>query len=406
MIRHLITSEYPPQTGGVSDYTRIVAEGLASGGEEIHVWCPNLKCADLAPLANGGAQLGCSRAAEGQSGVKPPHSKVFEHREFGGFRSADLRCVGSQLDQFPAPRRVLVQWVPHGYGYRSMNLRFCLWLWRRAWRGDQIEIMVHEPYLSFGEGSWKQNLVAVVHRLMTIVLLRAVRRVWIAIPAWESCWRPYALGRPIEFNWLPVVSNIPIVDTSDYSQQIRSRYLGNREVLVGHFGSYDRNGARLLSNSLPELVKNGTKISLLLLGHGSLRMRSELLRNQPSLASHIYATGSLDAHDLSRHISACDVMLQPYIDGVSSRRGSTMVALAHGVPVVTTKGRLTESLWAESDAVALAPPEDVAELVRLTQRLLPDATARQRLTAAAKKLYEERFHPRRTIDALREGMES
>src|SRR5579862_6625194 len=37
---HIITPEYPPQTGGVSDYTRLVAEGLAEKGDVVHVWCP------------------------------------------------------------------------------------------------------------------------------------------------------------------------------------------------------------------------------------------------------------------------------------------------------------------------------------------------------------------------------
>ena len=146
--------------------------------------------------------------------------------------------------------------------------------------------------------------------------------------------------------------------------------------------------------------------TLLLLGHGSERMRAALIEHNPTLANRVHATGSLSADDLSHHLLACDLMLQPYIDGVSSRRTSTMTALAHGVPVVTTEGKFTEPLWRASDAVALAPGQDVDELVRSAARLLHDAIARQRLTTAAKKLYEEHFHPRRTIDALREGLET
>src|SRR6266852_374370 len=37
---HLITGEYPPQPGGVSDYSRLVACGLAGAGDEVHVWAP------------------------------------------------------------------------------------------------------------------------------------------------------------------------------------------------------------------------------------------------------------------------------------------------------------------------------------------------------------------------------
>jgi hypothetical protein len=36
----LITGEYPPEPGGVSDYTRLVACGLAEAGDHVDVWAP------------------------------------------------------------------------------------------------------------------------------------------------------------------------------------------------------------------------------------------------------------------------------------------------------------------------------------------------------------------------------
>lgn len=378
MIWHLITPEYPPQPGGVSDYTRLVASGLAAAGDEVHVWCP-----------------------PAESKV-PDIDRVVVHRELGSFNPSDLRRVGWLLDQFKTPRRLLVQWVPHGYGYRSMNLVLCLWLWQRTVRkGDTVEIMVHEPYLSFSEGSWKQKPVAVVHRLMTMVLLRAARRVWMSIPAWERCWRPYALGRSLKFNWLPVASNIPVVEDLEGARAIRARYTNHNGPLVGHFGTCDRHITELLLKAVPALLKNGKPSAMLLLGRGSELMREQLIRQHPEITDRMHATGELDARDLSLHLSACDVMLQPYIDGVSSRRTSMMVALAHGIPIVTTSGRLTEPLWAESAAVSLAPVEDVSELVERTQQLLPDAAARQRMSAAASSVYHENFELTRMIKTLR-----
>jgi glycosyltransferase involved in cell wall biosynthesis len=133
-------------------------------------------------------------------------------------------------------------------------------------------------------------------------------------------------------------------------------------------------------------------------------MRDELIRREPELAGRVHATGTLAAIELSRNISACDVMLQPYIDGVSSRRTSLMVSLSHGIPVVTTSGRLTEPLWAESEAVALVPAEDVATLALATIKLLSDETSRRRLSGAARTLYAERFDLKRTIAALRDTL--
>ena len=41
--------------------------------------------------------------------------------------------------------------------------------------------------------------------------------------------------------------------------------------------------------------------------------------------------------EVSVHLSACDLMIQPYPDGISARRTSAMAALAHERPVVTTR---------------------------------------------------------------------
>jgi glycosyltransferase involved in cell wall biosynthesis len=385
MTWHIITSEYPPQAGGVSDYTKLVARGLADAGDEVHVWCPSLT----------------SAANERGAGVTTDAERVTLHRDFGHFSSADLRRVSGLLDRFPAPRRLLVQWVPHGYGYRSMNLRFCWWLRNRGRRGDIVELMVHEPYLAFREGSLKQDGVAVVHRLMTAVLLSAVNRVWMSIPAWEARLRPYAFGRKLPFAWLPVASNIPVVDDPGGVKAIRDRFAPHDAPLVGHFGTYDRSIVSLLLQSASALLRANPNCNLLLLGRGSELMQTELSGTHPDLAQRIHAAGTLPAADLSLHLSACDVMLQPYVDGVSSRRTSVMVALAHGLPVVTTQGKLTEPLWAESEAVKLAPPTDVDLLVSHLECLLINKTERLRIREAAKALYQKRFDIRLTVDALR-----
>jgi glycosyltransferase involved in cell wall biosynthesis len=384
---HIITSEYPPQLGGVSDYTQLVAGGLANAGDEVHVWCPSLT----------------GVADESVAGVTTDAERVIVHRDFGHFSSADLRRVGELLDQFSAPRRLLVQWVPHGYGYRSMNLRLCSWLRSRAKRGDLVELMVHEPYLAFREGSLKQDGVAVVHRLMTAVLLSAAHHVWMSIPAWEARLRPYAFGRKLPFAWLPVASNIPVVDDSGGVKVIRDRFAPDGAPLVGHFGTYERGIVSLLLQSAPSLLRANTNCNLLLLGRDSELMRTKLSGAHPDLAQRVHAVGTLPSADLSLHLSACDVMLQPYVDGVSSRRTSVMVALDHGLPVVTTQGKLTEPLWAESGAVKLAPTTDVQTLVSHLENLLINKAERLRLREASRALYRERFALRLTIAALREA---
>jgi len=37
---HILTGEYPPQRGGVSDYVGLLAAGLGEAGLDVHVWAP------------------------------------------------------------------------------------------------------------------------------------------------------------------------------------------------------------------------------------------------------------------------------------------------------------------------------------------------------------------------------
>ena len=380
---HIITSEFPPHVGGVADYTRLVAKGLAAAGDEVHVWCP--------PVPPRGADDG-----------------VTVHPELGGIAPGDLRRVGRQLGHWPAPRHLLVQWVPHGYGYRSMNLGLCAWLWWRSIvRRDRVDIMVHEPYLAFWEHAWRHAGVALVHRLMTLVLIAAAHRVFVAIPGWESRWRPYALGRRLPFTWLPVPSSLPTGrPPAAEVAGVRERYAVPGRPLVGHFGTYGPAMASRLLDLVPRLLQSRLRPSLLLLGDGGDAVRRPLLERHPAMADRIAAPGYLPASDLARHITACDAFVQPYPDGVSSRRTSAMAILSLGTPLVTTEGSLSEGLWRETEGVLLADVGDPDGLLAHLDQLLADEPRRLRLGQQGHELYARRFDVSHTIAALRESRET
>ena len=376
---HILTPEYPPATGGVADYTRLIARRLAHAGEEVHVWCPSR-----------------TTAHSTRDG-----SEAFEvHSDLGTFRAADLVRAGLLLDRFAAPRRLLVQWVPHGYGFRAMNLGFCYWLWRRAFRGDHVELMVHEPYLAFWEGTWRQNAAAVVHRLMTVVLLQAARRVWVAIPAWETKWKPYTLGRAVPFTWLPISSGLPLAEpVAVRDARLHVGELG--QPLIGHLGTYGSPIASLLVDALAELLGRLNAPHVLLMGTGSEPFRTSFADRYPQYSGRITASGPLTDSALAAHVAACDLLIQPYPDGISSRRTTAMAGLHLGVPIVTTSGVLTEPFWEASNAVRLSPVGDWKTLVDHVDQLLRHPDERTRLAACAKTFYDGMFDVERTVAALR-----
>jgi glycosyltransferase involved in cell wall biosynthesis len=180
---------------------------------------------------------------------------------------------------------------------------------------------------------------------------------------------------------------------------VRARLAGGRP-LIGHFGTFGRLIRPLLVDAIPAVIREA-HATLLLIGRGSDVMAGELGRRWPDLQPHIAGVGGLDARGVSHHVAACDVMLQPYPDGVSTRRTSVMVALAHGRPVVTTRGPLTEQLWGQTPGIVGCPVGDTAALVQACVALAAPNPARAWHSAAARALYASQFDLRHTITMLR-----
>jgi glycosyltransferase involved in cell wall biosynthesis len=367
---HIVSPEYPPQLGGVGDYVYLLAHELAHRGDNVHVWCS-----------------GPAEPTASPTGVNV-------HAVLGRLNPADLWRLGRELNRFPKPRNILLQWVPHGFGWRSLNLFFCMWMWARGrLRRDHLEIMVHEPFLAFWEGNLRQTAAAGVHRLMTILLMNAAQRICVSTPRWEKAWKPYALGRAIPFSWLPLPSNVPVANDPAAVAALRARYAPAGQRILGHFGTFGVPITPMLESIVPLLLGSSDRTVLLFIGPKGAEFRDRILRNHMAYAGRIHVTGPIPATDprLSAHLAACDLMIQPYPDGASSRRTSLLAPLAHGVPIVTTSGPSTESLWKDSKAVAMAPAHDPDKFVIQVQALLADQSALRRAGLAAEILYQERF---------------
>ena len=385
---HILTGEYPPQPGGVSDYTRIVANGLASAGDSVVVWAPPL-------LLNGAAQgTHASKTTDTITG-NPSEPGIEVRRLLDRFGARSLRLLSEALNHSSQPHRLLVQYVPHAFGWKAANVPFCLWL--RSRRRDSVWVMFHEVSYPFDRrASLTLNALAAVNRVMASLVGGAAERAFVSIPAWRAgVGAVTPAGTTV--TWLPVPSAIPVVDDPAAIAATRGRYAHGHQ-LVGHFGTYGALIKPLLDGCVSRLI-DASDCRVLLLGQGSDAACQEMTAGDPRVADRVYATGVLPAAELSRHISACDVMLQPYPDGISSRRTSAMVALAHGVPMVTTAGALTEPIWQGS--AVLVPAGDMDALFVATVSLLADPARRTAIARRAAAMYDEQFDLRHTIAALR-----
>lgn len=366
---HIITCEYPPQIGGVSDCTATFA-ALLGADAPTHVWCPRIDTPALAPPAG-----------------------VEVHRELGDFSVRDLRRVGRLLDQRSAARRLFVQWVPHGYGHRSVNLPMACWLLMRAWwHRDDLQVLVHEPCAPL---SLRPGLLAaaLVHRLMLVLVCLGASTVWESTPSWGPIIRPYLLGR-IRPQWLPIPAA-----TAAVSSPPRALASDDSPLVVGHFGTFSPSVAPILESAL-EVVLERSSAHVRLIGRGSERFMSELLRHRPECAPRVHAAGVVPLSSLAGEFAACDVMLQPYPDGISARRTSSLALLRAGLPVVTNEGVLCETFWQQEDAVELLHEASGGAIGEATVRLLADPDRRAVLARNAESMYARYFDTSHITSAL------
>ena len=378
---HIVTGEYPPQPGGVSDYSRTVAEGLAAAGASVHVWAP--------PAAGPSAP---------ETG-----SAVRVHRLPDLFGEASLAAMNRELDEGPRPHTLLVQYVPQAFGKRGMNLRFCRWVQHRARTPDaDVRVMFHEPFFPFVAWPPHRNLLALANRIMAVLLLSDIRVAYVSTRAWERRLSRYA-PRSRFFEWLPVPAAVPA--EADPASVARWRALVAPAAdcrVVGHFGTYGILVTRLLEPALESLLTAKPEVQICLVGPGSEMLAARFVGAHPECTAQVHAVGTLPAAEVSACIRACDVMLQPYADGVSGRRTTLMAALANGVATVTTRGPATEPEWAQDRAVVLENPRPRA-LGLAVVRLLDDDSERARAAGAALAVYERRFTARNTVDRLLTG---
>jgi len=370
-IWHLVTPEYPPLLGGVSEHSRVLADAAAQRGREVHVWTRN--------------------------GAFPaPHVDV--HTALGAFSPADLARTDADLDRFPGPREILVQWVPHGFGYRGMNVHFPRWVASRAAKGDRVDVIVHEPFVDYFGGSLTQPARAIVQRYMTRMVLRRARRVWMSIPGWEARLAPM-LPDPLSARVLPISGTVPIDCSPEAVAHVRQHLAANARFLVGSFGTAGAYGEAALLHTIRTSLGRRTDLAFVCIGRGSEELARRLQADLPAHAQAILATGVLDSPVLSHHLSACDMLVQPYVDGVSGRRTTTITGLEHGVPVATTHGMLSEPFWENTEAVVTVPaaaPQQMADAVDIL--LTPERNTRARSAALA--LYSAHFAPDVVLELL------
>jgi glycosyltransferase involved in cell wall biosynthesis len=279
---------------------------------------------------------------------------------------------------------VVLQYNPFMWGRWGFApwLPFALTALRRRRRRPVISLMVHEPYVPMV--NWRWALMGVWQRAQLESLRVAADVVFASIEAWADMLSRRRVARLTVH--LPVGANFP--DKRDARPLIRQHLgLDDGALVLAAFGT--ANPSRHLNYvvaSANALARRRIPVFLLNLGADAPQLSSLDVR------VHVHEPGQLPESDLASYLASADIFLAPFIDGVSTRRGSMMAALQHGLPIVGTAGPLTDdALRHAPKALRLTPVDDPNAFVEAVCELACDEEQRLRMGQDARALYEGSF---------------
>jgi len=204
---------------------------------------------------------------------------------------------------------------------------------------------------------------------------------------------------------IPIGSNIHCQPPQDYDR-VRQRALWGADPetwLLAYFGFLNPGkGGEVLMRALAGLVRSGQPARLLMVGgkigssdptNQAYLAHVEQLIDDLGIADRVCWTGFTANDQVSANLLAADCAVLPYREGASLRHGSLMAALAHGLPIVSTRPPENVDqasgafpLLRDSESALLVPPDDPVAAADAVTRLMSDAALRTRLAEGALSL--------------------
>jgi glycosyltransferase involved in cell wall biosynthesis len=353
-----VTGEYPPMPGGVGAYTQELAKALRCLGAQVTVLT-----AQAAADSNMAAKCAGVR-------ILP----VVQRWDWGIWPLAANLAAEARCD-----------WLHVQYQTAAFGMHPAINLAPPAWqrKGLRVAWTYHDllpPYLFPKAG----------RRLRTWITLRPAAAADLVTVTNEGD-RLQLAERDLPAVRIPIGSNIASRQLSPEERdgwRARAGYSA-ADFVLAYFGFLNRSkGGLTLIRALHRLVQARPDMHLLMIGeqvgasdlsNDAYWQEVQALISQLGLADRVRWTGNLPDAEVGAALNACDVLLMPYSDGASLRRGTLMAGLANGCAIVTTTPQAPLPELQDGRDLLYAPPEDESALAAAVLRLAGDPALRAAL---------------------------
>ncbi|MBN1581192.1 MAG: glycosyltransferase family 4 protein [Anaerolineae bacterium] len=379
----LISGEFPPMQGGVGDYTREMARAWVELGHQVWVLGP---CS----IGKNNDQL------PDQSWHILP---LIRNWKWGCW--AQITRVISQIK----PDIVNIQYQAAAYHMRNPAINLLPWRLKRLKHCPRIVVTYHDllpPYLFPKAGRIRHWAVRLLARHSDAAIVTNTEDLALA-QAW-----PFATSATL-FQ-IPIGSNIAVDPPRDFDRDLWRTSFGytKNDFVWAYFGflSASKGGETLIR----ALAQADGQTHLLMIGgrvgssdptNQAYANHIERLIDELGLRNRVQWTGYVAPRQVSAALLGVEVLVLPYRDGISFRRGSLHAALAHGCAVISTTPRIPLPELRNGENMLLVPPDDIQAVYEAAESLHRDPGLRARIGQEAQKLarqftWEE--IARRTVD--------
>lgn len=361
----LVTGEYPPMEGGVGAFTQELAQAMADLGHDIHV----ITSKEARPESTN------LKASEIKEPITLPFGQL--HPRVKKWKWASLSevvdvAIRHDLDI------VNIQYQAAAYNMRSAAINFLPWRLKHVVKTAVTFHDLRVPYLFPKAGGLRKTAV---HYMAKQSFGN------IATNPEDFAQLQRVSHTPVR--QIPIGSNITTY-TPNHIEIAEARDLLGVDVddcLLGYFGFLNESkGADTLIAALAQLPDSTHLVFI-----GGQTGASDPDNNQSflgqlhqqikdlGLTDRVHWTGFVDDQRVSTFLNAADMMVMPYRDGVSLRRGTLMAALAHKRPLLSTMPQIPTPELVHGENCWLVSVDDADALTQAVQTLWADPDLRAKL---------------------------
>jgi glycosyltransferase involved in cell wall biosynthesis len=367
-----VTGEFPPMEGGVGAFTQELAKALSAAGHEIHIITDRQarpatdqrRVRDLLePVSLDFAQL----------------HPVIRHWRWSSVAAIVDIVLRHELDV------VNIQYQAAAYNMRSPAINMLPWRLKGVTKTVVTFHDLRVPYLFPKAGRLRETAVQFMARQASGI---------IATNPADLQQLTATIQTPV--CQIPIGSNITTyAPNQNKIDKIRDEMgLAKTDFLLGYFGFLNESkGADTLLKALVQLDERHHLIFI-----GGQTGNSDPGNNQTFLTglrhlitalgldARVHWTGFVPDERVSAFLHAANVMVMPYRDGVSLRRGTLMAVLVHGRSLITTTPASSTPELVHGENVWLVPPDEPTPLAAAVRIVLADESLQNRLGAGAVKV--------------------